>query len=132
MEIDGWFIRSPQRKVVRGWRAEEGAEEEAGGWGCSSSSSLSLFFHSPVSVSCLLTFDYINLCDVCSTLTQEDAVKSKQTERIKKQGVVLGRNVAEGGEGEGVARLRGAQMLRRATNAHSLRASSEERRLLPS
>lgn len=24
MEIDGWFIRSPQRKVVRGWRVEGG------------------------------------------------------------------------------------------------------------
>ena len=30
MEIDGWFIRSPQRKVVRGWRCRGGGEEAGG------------------------------------------------------------------------------------------------------
>lgn len=34
MEIDGWFIRSPQRKVVRGWRTRGWGAEAAAGGGC--------------------------------------------------------------------------------------------------
>lgn len=52
MEIDGWFIRSPQRKVVR---------RGGGLWGDGDALPVSsLSFHSPVSLSvslCLLPFN---------------------------------------------------------------------------
>lgn len=111
MEIDGWFIRSPQRKVVRG------------PWGGSSSLPL-LPIPTPQSLSSL-GFCHLHLLHV----RLGDAVKTEtKSERRANRGAASAHSRLRRTWRVTVWRgLRGAQMPRRAASARSSRAASSER-----